>query len=61
MYDFAAEFLNAMNGSMECGEIIATIDGRKVTYTARVFNELKSDPCVTEIIDAQTGEVLFYR
>lgn len=43
-------------------EIIATFrDGSAAIYTTNIFNLLASDPEVENIINAETGEVVFYR
>ena len=46
----------------ESNEIIVTFkSGRRVKYTKEILSMLKSDPEVSSIIDAGTGEVLFER
>lgn len=41
-------------------EIIVTFkNGRKVNYTMNIYSLLTTDPEVMEIMDANTGEVLY--
>ena len=36
-------------------------NGREVIYTMNIFRLLKTDPDVQEIMDTETGEILFNR
>ena len=36
-------------------------NGRQVVYTMAIFDLLKADNSVIEIMDNETGEILFYR
>lgn len=36
-------------------------NGTTATYTTSIFELLKTDPSVQEIIDNETGELLFFR
>ena len=41
-------------------EIMATFEnGRKVVYTMNIYYLLKNDPAVIEIMDNQTGEIIY--
>ena len=58
-------FISAINTSARSAKfrnIIATFcDGRRADYTDRILADLKQDPSVVDIIDAQTGEVLYIK
>ena len=36
-------------------------NGRKIVYTMNIFQLLKIDPQVLEIMDSETGEILYSR
>lgn len=36
-------------------------NGRKIVYTMNIFRLLKTDPQVLEIMDSETGEILYSR
>ena len=46
----------------EAPHIITVIfrNGQKATYTTNIIEILKTDPAVKEIIDNETGELLYY-
>lgn len=49
-------------GNKKMREIIAFFDnGRRVRFTMAVYSLLVTDICVNEIIDAETGEIMFKR
>lgn len=59
MKNYRNEWLNACFTQTAAAPIIATFkNGREANYTMRIFQELKTDPDVKYIIDAETGEIL---
>ena len=55
-------FINAIGNNQNITEIIAYFrNGKTGTYTMNIFELLKSDPDVTNIIDATTGELLYFK
>lgn len=55
-------FINAIGNNQNIVEIIAYFrNGKTGTYTMNIFELLKSDPDVTNIIDATTGELLYFK
>ena len=56
------QILNAMFNNEEHHKIIAYFrNGNSATYTTNILNLLKTDPDVIDIIDAETGEIIFTR
>ena len=54
-------FLNALNhAGPKPKEILVTFaGGQQATYTVAILELLKSDPSVVEIMDMETGELLY--
>lgn len=60
--NYRNEWLNAIFGEKQGKPIIVYFtDGKKVNYTGSILSELKTDPTVQEIIDGETGELIFSR
>lgn len=56
------DFTRAIFNQEQQPEIIAYFrDGRSATYTARILDDLRRDNNTAEIVDTETGEVLFCR
>lgn len=57
------ELIKAIAGENNPADKIETTftNGRKVVYTMNCYELLKNDPQVVEIVDQQTGEIIFYR
>lgn len=58
---FTACALKAFSYDIKPGDTIKAFfkNGRAITYTKNVFAMLTNDPEVVEIIDAETGELLY--
>ena len=61
--NYRDEWLQVLNStSAPANEIQVTwANGNKGIYTMAIFALLKTDPCCKEIMDCETGEILFYR
>ena len=56
------DFANALNASAKPETITATFtNGNKATYTTAIIEMLKTDAAIIELVNDQTGEVIFYR
>lgn len=54
------EFINAILNTSETETVIAYFsDGTSETYTKAILDLLKTDVCVTAIVDGETGEIIF--
>lgn len=57
--NYRNEWLTACFSSSAATPIIAVFkSGREERYTMRIFQELKTDPAISYIYDAETGELL---
>ena len=50
---------NDIEGGLQMEIIVTFKNGRKVNYTMNIYNLLMTDPDVMEIMDANTGEMLY--
>lgn len=56
------DFIKAIGNNEKQHEIVVAFkDGSSGIYTMNIFDLLKSDPDVLEIMDNETGELLYYR
>ena len=56
------DFINAIGNDKKYHKIMVTFSsGKSGIYTDRIIEMLKSDPATMEIIDSETGEVLYYK
>ena len=57
------DFIKAMTEKPTAPEILVYFTGRTepIQYTTEIMELLKSEPLTETIIDAETGEILFYR
>lgn len=56
------EFINALFNTSEQKTVIAYFaNGTSETYTRNILNLLKTEPDVTNIIDGETGEIIYTR
>jgi hypothetical protein len=61
--NYRDEWLHAMTGKTCPSEEIEVrwANGQKATYTMKSLEALKEDPACMEIMNMETGEILFYR
>lgn len=60
--NYRNEWLNTIFGEKQGKSIIVYFtNGEKVNYTDSILSELKTDPAVRDIIDGETGELIFSR
>ena len=56
------DFINVIGNDKKYRKIMVTFSsGQSGIYTDRIMEMLKSDPATMEIIDSETGEVLYYK
>jgi len=56
------DFIKALDTKAITQNILVTFrNGQQDIYTTNILNLLKTDKDVTEIMDMETGELLFYR
>lgn len=54
--------LNAIGNNEKQHTIIAYFKGgREATYTINILEMLKTDPAIIDIIDGETGEIIYTR
>lgn len=58
--NYKEQWLTACFSSSGAAPIIATFkSGMEATYTMKIFQDLKTDPEIRYIVDAETGELLY--
>lgn len=56
------DFIKALDTTTTTSNILVTFrDSTQAEYTTNILELLKTDNDVTEIMDMETGELLFYR
>lgn len=56
------DFLNALFNTSEQKTVIAYFaNGQSETYTYSILHLLKTEPDITDIVDGETGELIFSR
>jgi len=56
------DFLNALFNTTEQKTVIAYFaNGTSASYTYSILNLLKTEPDITDIVDGETGEIIYTR
>jgi len=56
------DFLNALFNTSEQKTVIAYFaNGQSETYTRNILHLLKTEPDITDIVDGETGEIIYTR
>ena len=56
------DFINSLFNTQEQKTVIAYFaNGTSETYTRNILHLLKTEPDITDIVDGETGEVIFAR
>lgn len=56
------DFINALFNTQEQKTVIAYFaNGTSETYTYGILNLLKTEPDITDIVDSETGEIIYTR
>lgn len=56
------DFINALFNTQEQKTVIAYFaNGTSETYTRKILHLLKTEPDITDIVDGETGELIYTR